>query len=79
MQQPKGILRWDVEVPEKKFGAEAYDLKYNFNLEFDKNTVPVTDFSDDEIVAEYGKAKMRVQGGGGFGGGGFGGGGVFKE
>ena len=79
MQRPKGILRWDTTLEPRTFGAKANDLKYDFVLEFDKNQTPVTDFSDAEIIAEYGKARLRQEGGGGFGGGGFGGGGAFNR
>ncbi len=33
----RGLLRWDVEVPAKASGADAYQVKYQFQIEFDKN------------------------------------------
>ena len=42
--QPKGILRWDVEVPAKVSGANALALEYSYKLEYDRNMsiAPVT-------------------------------------
>ena len=31
-----GILRWEVEVPPKSVGPDAWSLEYNFTLEYDK-------------------------------------------
>lgn len=36
-QKPRGLLRWDVEVPANAQGATAYDLTYQFQIEFDKS------------------------------------------
>lgn len=35
-QRDKGILRWDVEVPQQATDLEAFALEYQFDLEYDK-------------------------------------------
>jgi hypothetical protein len=37
LEQPRGLLRWDVEVPAGASGAKAYGHAYQFQLEFDRN------------------------------------------
>ncbi len=32
----KGILRWDVQVPQQATGTQAFTLEYQFDLEYDK-------------------------------------------
>jgi hypothetical protein len=36
-QKARGLLRWDVEVPAKAMGADAFVLAYDFTVEHDKN------------------------------------------
>ncbi len=36
-ERPRGILRWDIEVPAQASGAKAYTFTYQFTLEFDRN------------------------------------------
>jgi uncharacterized protein (TIGR02231 family) len=36
-ERPRGLLRWDVEVPARAAGAQAYSFTYQFHLEFDKS------------------------------------------
>ena len=36
LQEPKGILRWEVKVPAKSFGGKARLLTYAYSLEFDR-------------------------------------------
>lgn len=36
IQRPRGILRWDLEVPADRFGEDAFDLDYSYSLEFDR-------------------------------------------
>ena len=36
-ERPRGLLRWDVEVPAHAARAEAHTFKYAYQLEFDKN------------------------------------------
>ena len=35
-EKPRGLLRWDVEVPAHAAGAQVYTFTYKFQLEFDK-------------------------------------------
>ena len=37
LQRPTGILRWDIEVPARAFGSEAYDHEYEFSIELDRS------------------------------------------
>ncbi len=71
MERPTGILRWDIEVPADQHGSDAFDVPYDFSLEFDRNRVPTMQDALSELQAAY-DAKFRA--GGGFGGGGMGGG-----
>lgn len=36
-ERPRGILRWDVEVPARKFGENAVTIEYSYRLEFDRS------------------------------------------
>jgi len=35
--RPRGILRWDIELPAKASGTKARDVKYDFEMKFAKN------------------------------------------
>ena len=37
VEKPRGLLRWDVEVPAGAAGAKAFTFSYQFTMEFDKN------------------------------------------
>lgn len=65
-----GILRWDIKVPGKRIGSEAYDVHYSSTLEFDRNQTLSAQLSLDAITADYEESLNRGRGGGGFGGGG---------
>ena len=67
--RPLGMLRWDISVPKNRIGAEALDVIYSYTLEFDRNRIPTTKHSIDDIVADYDESLGRGRGGGGFGGG----------
>jgi len=43
--RPRGILRWDVDVPGRAVGAKAFTVEYTYKLSHDKNLVP-TGLSD---------------------------------
>jgi hypothetical protein len=49
-ERPRGLLRWDVEVPADASGAKAYTFTYQFTLEFDKN------YDIGELPAEASRA-----------------------
>ncbi len=36
---PKNILRWDLDVPKSRYGANAFDHKYSFQVVYDKSSV----------------------------------------
>lgn len=36
-ERPKGILRWELEIPENSSGKNAKIIEYSYRLEFDKN------------------------------------------
>jgi hypothetical protein len=36
MQRPTGVLRWDLEIPAKRFGSDAYDHEYSYSIELDR-------------------------------------------
>jgi uncharacterized protein (TIGR02231 family) len=35
--RPKGILRWEIEVPAKAAGEQARQVEYRYRMEFDRN------------------------------------------
>lgn len=42
-QRPKGMLRWQVEVPAQAIDSQAVNVKYQFNVEFDRQLSIVPD------------------------------------
>ncbi|TWT82185.1 hypothetical protein CA13_36460 [Planctomycetes bacterium CA13] len=67
MQRPTGILRWDLSIPAKRFGSDAFDFEYQFSLELDKEQTVVGDAMIEKMRADY--RFKHSSGGGGFGGG----------
>lgn len=51
-ERPRGILRWDVETPAKKFGEDAVAISYSYRLEFDRSLM---------ISAEIGAERQRQE------------------
>lgn len=72
IERPMGLLRWDLDVPAGRHGSKAYDVLYNFKMEFDRNQVPTAQDAIAEMQAEFDNTSLPA-GMGGFGGG-FGGG-----
>jgi hypothetical protein len=35
-QRPKGLLRWDITVAKGSSGADAKEITYSYNMEYDK-------------------------------------------
>ncbi|MCH2183426.1 MAG: DUF4139 domain-containing protein [Mariniblastus sp.] len=62
--RPQGIVRWDLDIPADKIGAEAIDVFYSSTLEFDRNKIPATKHSIEEILADYEESISRGAGGG---------------
>ena len=73
MQRPTGILRWDIEIPAKRFGSEAFDHEYAYSVEMDRTQTIVSNAMLKRTESDLRFQKTNM--GGGFGGGGFGGGG----
>ena len=71
MQRPTGILRWDLDIPAKRFGSEAFDHEYEFSVELDRQQKIVGDSIVQRMQQDVRFNKMN-------GGGGFGGGGAFR-
>ncbi len=38
-ERKKGILRWDVDVPQQATDLEAFAIEYEFDLEYDKQMI----------------------------------------
>lgn len=73
MRRPLGILQWDLEIPAKRSGSDAFDLEYGYAIEHDKSAQLTANDSMQQIQQD--QEFMRIKGGGMGGGmGGFGGG-----
>ena len=68
LQQPRGVLRWDVEVPAERFGEQAFDVDYSYSVEFDRNRVLSAVASDDQIESDL-RELAAPSSAGGMGGG----------
>ena len=80
VQYPRGILRWDLEVPADRFGESAFDLEYTSTVEFDRNRVLTAFDATNQKRADLREQGPRANNGvgmGGMGGGGLGGAGGF--
>ncbi|MHC4714507.1 MAG: DUF4139 domain-containing protein [Planctomycetota bacterium] len=55
-ERPKGILRWDVEVPARASGVDVRKVEYSFKMEFDRRLHIST-----PLTAEGGKAGEDLQ------------------
>ncbi|MCA9137146.1 MAG: DUF4139 domain-containing protein [Planctomycetales bacterium] len=73
MQRPTGILRWDLAIPAKRFGGDAYDHHYSYTVEVDRTRSVVSNDVEQQMQNDL---RFNSSGGGGMGGGmgGFGGG-----
>ena len=68
MQRPTGILRWDLEIPAKQFGSDAFDHDYEYSVELDRQQT-----ISGEALAERTQEDIqfnKMNAGGGMGGGG---------
>ncbi|MEL6106479.1 MAG: DUF4139 domain-containing protein [Planctomycetota bacterium] len=73
MQQPTGVLRWDLDVPARRFGSDAFDHEYRFSIERARDHRIVIDQTGASLRDDL---QFKGSGGGGMGGG-LGGGGTF--
>lgn len=53
VERPKGILRWDVDVPAGAAGERARIVEYDFRLEFDRNLNLTTQETKEEMRQEF--------------------------
>lgn len=72
MRRPLGILQWDLEIPAKRSGSDAYDLEYGYQIEHEKSVQLTANDLMQQIQQD--QEFMRIKGGGMGGMGGFGGG-----
>ncbi|MCG8653540.1 MAG: mucoidy inhibitor MuiA family protein [Pirellulales bacterium] len=67
MQRPTGVLRWDLQIPAKRFGSDAFDHEYSYSIELDRQqTIVSSDLTKTMSDLEFQQMNM----GGGMGGGG---------
>ena len=67
MQRPTGVLRWDLQIPAKSFGSDAFDHEYCYSIELDRQqTIVSNDLTESLGDLQFQKMNM----GGGMGGGG---------
>lgn len=67
MRRPLGLLRWDLEIPASRHGSEAFDVTYDYTVEFDRSRTLSVPLTTPEDVTESGISDFF---GGGMGGGG---------
>jgi len=68
-QRPRGLLRWDVQVPAGASGAKAYSFEYQFQIEHDRSydigdlpsSVAETMRRDLEVMKSIEAGQMMVQ------------------
>ncbi len=66
MLKPTGVLRWDLEIPAKRFGSNTFDHEYTYSIELDRQkTIISNDLSKTMDDLQFQKMNM----GGGMGGG----------
>jgi uncharacterized protein (TIGR02231 family) len=53
IEQPKGIMRWDIEVPASSAGEKTRMVEYSYKVEFPKNMTLTTPGSDDQRRMEF--------------------------
>jgi len=69
IQKPRGILRWDLDVPANRFGEKAFDVDYSYSTEFDRNLMLTAFQSKDQLESDYIELSTPSSGmGGGMGG-----------
>jgi uncharacterized protein (TIGR02231 family) len=53
IERPKGILRWDIEVPAKASGEKARFVEFGYRLEFDRKLMLTTPARSKEMKDEF--------------------------
>lgn len=51
--KPRGILRWDLEVPAERFGEKAFDVEYSYSTEFDRNQILTAMQPKEQLESDY--------------------------
>lgn len=75
VQKPRGILRWDLDVPGDQFGEKAFDVEYSYSVEFDRSRMLTAIVNETQIANDYQElGAPSAMGGMGGGMGGMGGG-----
>ena len=67
--KPRGILRWDLEVPAERFGEKAFDVEYSYSTEFDRNQMLTAMQPKEQLESDYLEFSTPSGGMGGMGGG----------
>ncbi|MEZ6091560.1 MAG: DUF4139 domain-containing protein [Pirellulaceae bacterium] len=70
MRRPKGVLRWDLAIPPRRFGSDAFDFEYSLTMEIDRENAITTGSIPQQIEDDYHFFKNNSGMGGGMGGGG---------
>lgn len=52
-ERSKGILRWDVDVPAGATGEKAFEILYNFKLDYDRNYALTTIADQPTLLQEF--------------------------
>ena len=68
IQYPRGIMRWDLDVPAERFGEKAFDLEYTSTVEFDRNRVLTAFDANNQKRADLRELGSRPNNGSGMGG-----------
>lgn len=67
MQRPTGVLRWDLQIPAKRFGSKTFDHEYSYSIELDRQQTIV----GNNLANTLGDLQFQEMNmGGGMGGGG---------
>ncbi|WP_158222688.1 mucoidy inhibitor MuiA family protein [Rhodopirellula sp. MGV] len=66
LMRPTGILRWDLEIPPRRFGSDAYDHDYQYSIEMDRTRTIVSTNLQQELKQDL---DFQRASGGGMGGG----------
>ncbi len=64
MQEPRGILRWDLQVAPGTHGSKATDVNYAYTVEFDRNRSLAAVASNDIMQVDYLEMAAPAMGGG---------------
>ena len=69
MRRPLGILQWDLEIPAKRSGSDAFDLEYGYQIEHEKSLRLTANDMIQQIQQDQEFMRFKGGGMGGMGGG----------